>query len=58
MDYLKGYNIKPYEIQEPTNFVLFTDGKTNDIVPNQASCEVMQAILLGMVVVLIVIICF
>tara|TARA_R100000664_G_scaffold2984_4_gene7014 strand:+ start:6878 stop:7762 length:885 start_codon:yes stop_codon:yes gene_type:complete len=39
MDYLKGYNIKPYEIQEPTNFVLFTDGKTNDIVPNQAACE-------------------
>ena len=39
MDYLTGYNLKPYEILEGTNAVLFTDGKTNNLVPNQSTCE-------------------
>ena len=39
MDYLTGYNLKPYEILESTNTVLFTDGKTNNLVPNQSTYE-------------------
>ena len=38
MDYLTGFNIKPHTVTED-NFVLFTDGKTNDIFPSRGACE-------------------
>jgi hypothetical protein len=38
MNYLTGYTLKPYEIT-PTGGVLFTDGRDNDLMANQVTCE-------------------
>lgn len=38
MEYLKGFSIKPYEIT-PVGEVIFTDGTTHTIRPNQIQCE-------------------
>ena len=38
MQYLTGYTLKPYEIT-PTGGVLFTDGRDNDLIANQVTCE-------------------
>ena len=36
--YLRGFQIKPYEIN-PLGEVLFTNGTVNDLVPNRQQCE-------------------
>jgi RNase P/RNase MRP subunit p29 len=38
MDFLTGYNIKPYEVRS-TGEVFFTDGTNNDLGANQLTCE-------------------
>jgi len=38
MEYLRGFEVKPYTVTE-TGVVLFTDGTDNNISPNQFICE-------------------